>query len=152
MSTHDGRGHLQSTPHFNGTILLTPLSVNEKSHESHLFTLALSLNFFLEVFLMILPQNSHADLGTGLLIQKEGHLGHREVMPPHPTGQPTSSSQGPSFWGSTLDTVDSLFYQLLKPSLYFLLTIFKLFDKQSVIQNTVLNLQSINFQSLEAIP
>lgn len=45
-----------------------------------------------------------------------------------------ATHKGPNFWGSTLDTVDSLFYQLLKkPSLYFLLTILKLFDKQSVI-------------------
>ena len=40
MSTHDGRGHLQSTPHFNGTVLLTLLSVNEVTQDSS-FTLAL---------------------------------------------------------------------------------------------------------------
>ena len=40
MSTHDGRGHLQFTPHLNGTVLLT-LSVSDQSHEIHLFTLAL---------------------------------------------------------------------------------------------------------------
>lgn len=57
MSTHDGRGHLQSTSHFNGTILLTPLSVNEKSHTSHLFTLALFHVFklFSRSISMILP-------------------------------------------------------------------------------------------------
>lgn len=48
MSTHDGRGYLQSTPHFNGTVRLTLLSVNEVTQDSS-FTLAL-LHVFKLVF------------------------------------------------------------------------------------------------------